>query len=179
MKISNIKRVAHENRRNTLDLIYFINPIYYISRIVGLSLYSLKQKPNGEIIGTKLKIIDIIWFITILVIYFFLFFVSWTKIKLSVDFSYALFLGIYIFLLLGLTSGIVSVILNMLYRNYHVDLSIQIKTIDAEVILQKLFFFRLDDIRPCEMKKIYFASSYYGLCVSYSILGFFFLILVT
>lgn len=51
-----------------IDFVYSFSPIYYFSRLYGLMPFTITYNLCGIITGLKVKIFDIIWFITSLTI---------------------------------------------------------------------------------------------------------------
>lgn len=127
--------IEHKNRQSAHNFFHCVQPVYYISRLHGFTPFSFKQNSKGEVIGSEIKLYDLIWFIVSLVNYLVLAFLCWCTLRVpNADLSYVLFVGNHLLLIMGLIVGAFSVAFDMFNRHRLVEMTIKFNLFDKEVL---------------------------------------------
>lgn len=111
-------------------------PLYFISRVFGLSPFSLIYK-NGEVKRTRIGILDILWFVLSIFIYtaWFLFPpqvipLKWQNTQISRNEKFMVTFA-------GLSKSIFSIMLDMYNRKRIIGIIVEISNFDKKVMKKR------------------------------------------
>lgn len=127
-----VRNPADEKR---IDFAYSLRPIYYFSRGVGLLPFSFIRNSNGEIQGTRVTVLDSLWFVTSICMYLFMAFICYKSVELPRDPNHSLILviGDSLLIISGLVYSAVAVIVDMSNRVKIVNVLKKLTEFDKEV----------------------------------------------
>lgn len=115
------KRANHPKKLSFASSLW---PFYFCSRAIGLLPFSIKFDSNGEVQRARVSWFDLLWFVIAIVFQLYLASVYFQMIEIPQDpsASYILFFGDSIFNLVGLSFGIITIIMDMFNRSRLVDI---------------------------------------------------------
>lgn len=125
-----------------LDFAFIYRPVYFASRVFGLMPFSINYDSNGVVQGPKVRIFDIVWFITSICLY--MCFIhqtiqTITSFKSPDSSIYLIWIGNEILLMFGLVFGVITICTDMFNRYRIVDIVKSFNTFDNEVHLRIIF----------------------------------------
>lgn len=147
-------QIGAENvTKKTLTFYHSIQPVYIISRIFGLLPFTVLYNSNGYMHKAKVRLLDLIWFVFMIIVNFGLTYKMVTKVQRMIDGDTSiLFASGRLIILLNFVKVAVASILDMLNRNRLVKMLKDFLKFDKSVRkngkpsiadkIQNYFFFR-------------------------------------
>lgn len=143
--------VEHKNRQNVHNFVHCVQPVYYVSRFYGLMPFSFKHNAKGEVIGSEIKMFDLVWFIVSIANYLTLAYLCWCTLRIpNSDLTYVLYFGNHVLLISGLLVGAFSVAFDMFNRHRLVEMTIKFNVFDRKVFQKfqhKIHYFNFSRFR--------------------------------
>lgn len=117
------------------DFYHAFMPLYTFSRLFGYMPFSIVRSLNGNILTSKVTVLDLIWFFIAIVWYFLLAAIATKNLRLPQDPNESLTINVgdHLLLIVGLLLGIFSIIMDMFNRNKLVKIVQNFNTFDDEV----------------------------------------------
>lgn len=117
------------------DFYHAFMPLYTFSRLFGYMPFSIVRSLNGNILTSKVTVLDLIWFFITIVWYFLLAAIATKNLRLPQDPNESLTINVgdHLLLIVGLLLGIFSIIMDMFNRNKIVKIVQNFNTFDDEV----------------------------------------------
>lgn len=135
MSCLSIRKLFCRSSSRPKNFYYSIRPMVILSRCFGLHPFSFVTNVYGEVHRTKIKFLDSIWFIVVIVMYSSFALLISTHINLASEYKtvYVLMLGEQLLIVCGLVMCVVSVIMDMVNRNRILRNAQRFQAFDMEV----------------------------------------------
>lgn len=115
------------------DFVYCFRPVYYFSRMFGYMPFTIIFDSNGSIKGSKIRVLDISWFILSVFLYILSTFMHFRNIEYPKNTSFVLIGGDFLLLKLSLLFSILNVVMDMCNRFKLVDILKNFNSFDEKV----------------------------------------------
>lgn len=125
---------SNRNSNCEINFWYSFQPIYCISRIIGIIPFSIKRNRSGEIIGTHVSFFDFFWFMTSIIGYIAISASCYIITKPLKTTSNLAIDGGSLAIIIAFAFFGIFVILNMLNRNRFIVIIKTIEAFDQKVI---------------------------------------------
>lgn len=140
INISSLNIYSSENTNKVtngseINFLFSLRPMYYFSRIFGLTPFSIIRNSNDEIQAIHVSKFDLLWFITSMGLYSLMAVICFqtTHSEGSPNLSHVLIIGDRLLLTVCLVSSVIKVIMDMCNRFRLFDILKKLAFFDKEV----------------------------------------------